>query len=573
MNETNGRAKYTAPQMPKVAALYVRVSSEDQAKDGKSSPQTQLAALRKKAAELDFATAEEYIYEDHHSGEELFERKALSRLREDARARRFGLVLAYNVYALAKNQAHLGLLKLEWDRLGIRMAFATEEVEDTPVGRAMRNMLAFAAEMEGERRKDRVQRARQARAEAGNPIAGSRAPYGYKWTDMRRADGRLAKAQLVEDPTTAAVVRRIYSMADQGASLRSIAATLTAERVPTPTGRSPVWDRSTLLKILHNPIYKGEARALRTRMVPVDPTVRDKYKHSTREVPRPDHEQVSLPEDYAPAFVTPEVWARVAERLRRNQELSPRNNRQPTASILRGLVRCGHCGYRMSFVNTTQMGPIVRCGNSMTIPGRPDRCVSQGNAKLARELEPDVWADVAEYLKHPERVKAHNERVRTSPDPEAENMATLDTRLKKIKQDIAKIQDYVLRLDDHDALAQWGLKEQELWRELRKLEADRQAAESRAENREARKHAFEDLISMLEVVKWQVDAFDERQRRNALLALDIQVRLWRAGERTPRHETNMRITLGALKDLGATSVPDGSNCDDLVFEPLQSMKE
>src|SRR6516164_1981133 len=65
-----GRARYVAPLLPRVAALYLRVSSEMQAAEGKASLPTQLAALRAKADEMGFAVDEAYIYTDAWTGEE-----------------------------------------------------------------------------------------------------------------------------------------------------------------------------------------------------------------------------------------------------------------------------------------------------------------------------------------------------------------------------------------------------------------------------------------------------------------------------------------------------------------------
>ncbi|HKB46268.1 MAG TPA: recombinase family protein, partial [Ktedonobacterales bacterium] len=111
-------ARYQPVPLPRIAALYCRVSSKKQAEDDKTSLQTQLAALQAKAAALGYATAPDSTYSEAFSGEELHQRPVLSRLREDARARRFALVLAYNVYALAKNQAHTAILLDEWECLG-----------------------------------------------------------------------------------------------------------------------------------------------------------------------------------------------------------------------------------------------------------------------------------------------------------------------------------------------------------------------------------------------------------------------------------------------------------------------
>lgn len=187
-----------------------------QADDGrhKTSLKTPLAALQLKAAELGYAIAPEYMYMEVFNGEELIERPELSRLRDDARERRFAIVLAYNVYALAKNQAHLAILHDEWQHLGVALDFVTEQLEDTPIGRAILSLHAFAAAVEGERRKDRIIRARLARVKGGRAVVGHHPGhhpnYGYQWADTRLPDGRLARERLEMNPETAPIVVRMF---------------------------------------------------------------------------------------------------------------------------------------------------------------------------------------------------------------------------------------------------------------------------------------------------------------------------------------------------------------------------
>ncbi len=536
-------AKYTAAPLPRVAALYVRVSSEAQAKEGKTSPQTQLAALKAKAAELGFATMDDLIYEDHHTGEELNERKALARLREDGRAGRFALVLAYNVYALAKNQAHLGILLDEWDRLGIRLAFATEDLEDTPIGRAIRNMQAFAAEMEGERRKDRVQRARLERARSGKPVVGSRANYGYVWAQDRRPDGRLAHDRLQVYPPTAAVMARMYNMVDAGKTLRGVAALLTSEGVPTPTGKTDAWDPSTVMRLLRDPIYKGEARTLRRRSVPVDKSVRHLYKRRTREVPRPEDEQIPLPPSYAPALVSVELWERVNEQLRRNKELSSRNNRNPSASILRQLVRCGHCGYRMSVLNTTNKnGVVIRCQTGIGRLSQRDRCTGHGLTIVAHKLDAAVWAKVAYVLRHPAVITEAVERMRASPTPGTDNLASIDERLAKIDQQIATIHKQVLKVDDEAARDRWAADEKLLWNERRKVEDERVKAVHAVDGWRLLKYDLEQIGEGIRKGSKDPNEYTPEERRKTLLTFGVEALVYRAGH-TPRARMVLRLPL------------------------------
>lgn len=72
------------------AAIYVRVSTADQAEKGYSL-ETQLSACRAKAAELGIPDIEEYI-DDGYSGE-FIDRPALTRLRSRIRQEAFQAVI------------------------------------------------------------------------------------------------------------------------------------------------------------------------------------------------------------------------------------------------------------------------------------------------------------------------------------------------------------------------------------------------------------------------------------------------------------------------------------------------
>lgn len=77
---------------------------------------------------------------------------------------------------------------------------------------------------------------------------------GYKKGD----DGVM---QLV--PEEAIIVQQIYSMFKQGMTPHTIAADLTKRDIPTPTGKKK-WQPSTVLSILSNEKYKGDALLQKT---------------------------------------------------------------------------------------------------------------------------------------------------------------------------------------------------------------------------------------------------------------------------------------------------------------------
>lgn len=103
---------------------------------------------------------------------------------------------------------------------------------------------------EAERIKERHQRGKKEKALRGLKNSGP-TPYGYR--NPSPGDPNRGRLQIV--PDEAPVVRRIFDLACEGRAIRAIAAMLTAEGVPSPRGGK--WGKTTVLRVLTNPAYRG----------------------------------------------------------------------------------------------------------------------------------------------------------------------------------------------------------------------------------------------------------------------------------------------------------------------------
>jgi site-specific DNA recombinase len=553
------RPRHVAPVLPRFAALYCRVSSKHQATEDKASLPTQLAALRQKAAKMGYAVDEAYIYQDAHTGEELAERPGISALREDARGRHFGLVLAYNTYALAKVPAHLGLLVDEWQRLGITLDFVTEKLDDTPLGQFIASANSFAAAIEGERRKDRFQRARRARAESGKPATTHRPNYGYQWADVRLPDGRLSRERLEINPTTGPAVVRMFQMAAAGQTLRSMAHDLSLDGIPTPTGKHLEWDQTTLVRILRNPLYCGQGMALRNKMVPVDKAVRHLYAHRTREVRRPVEEQVPLPATYAPALVSRALFDQVGERLRLNQQLATRNDHQPAAALARGLIRCGHCGIAVFAMNWNhgKEAPRYVCGTGARRRPGMERCAARGITINTPKLDAAIWAKVCEVLSTPDLIAREVAAMDETEAPGTDELATIDRRLAEVDRRIATKRKLADQMDDDQEIAELAAEINALRRERRDVEAERVGAEVRASGWHRQQEGLQQTLDWCQRVSGNLAGFTFAERRATLLALRAEVRLYKS-DHDPRAELTLHLPVSGARVL-ALGAPDSVN--------------
>jgi site-specific DNA recombinase len=538
-----------------VAALYCRVSSKRQAGDDKTSLRTQLAALQAKAAELGYATATQWTYQDAYSGEELHQRPALSQLREDARGGHFGLVLAYNVYALAKNQAHIAILLDEWEHLGVGLQFATEELENTPLGRLVANARAFAAEVEGERRRDRMQRALFASVNAGRMPPTARASYGYRWPDGpgdRLPSGALRRDHLERDPQTWPIVERIWREALSGHTQRAIAADLTADGIPTPTGKQG-WDQNTIHLILTNPLYWGQGRALRRKLVLNPPSVRSQYRHKSREIWRPVEDQVPLPPDFAPAVVTPQTAARLQALMAMNKRLATPQNPDPQ-ELLRGVATCAYCGRTLrvrralhadhTVQRATYVCPIGTRYSGRRI-GTARTCSCHGIE--AHALDAAVWGAIVAYFQPPERIEAEVERMRATPDPGASTVEAIDRQLADVRRQIANKRKYVDLATDDREIEEVAAEVTLLRQQERKLEAVRADTFTHYADWQATQEGLERTVGYARRVAGHLERFTQEQQRETVLTLKTAVVLYKA-DHTPRWEGTIELPLsGTLR--------------------------
>jgi len=380
----------------KRCVAYVRVSTEKQAGEDKTSLATQLQACRHLAEQHGWAVVEEIS--DEATGYSL-DRPGLHRVRTMAKAGEFDLVVAFKQERLSRSQVDMGLLSRELAKAGVGIWTVQEgRFEDTPLGRFITQTHAFVAEMDREQRREATMRGQKGKAERGHLLGSSPKPaYVYRWPeDERRDDGRLLKRRYDEDPETADIVRQMYDWALAGVSMTQIARRLNEAGVPSPYGSLPAyrtsgsWQHQTVKGILVNRMYRGEAVALALHS-------RKPGKDSKR------HEPVLLPEGVVPALVSPATWDRaqviLTERYNRQVRLA-----NPEQALLRGgLVRCGCCGRSMQLAarGAGKQARYYRCSKSghEAIP-----CTKPSPTIRTDYVEEPVWALVRSVLLDPSRI-------------------------------------------------------------------------------------------------------------------------------------------------------------------------
>ena len=287
------------------AAIYLRLSRDDGRTAESESISGQRLFLEKFCHENSFEIVAEYV-DDGFSGTS-FERPSFLRMIDDAKNKKFGVVITKDMSRLGRDYIATGeYIERFFPENGIRYIAVSDGV-DTERESAGNEMIAFKAVFNDMYAKDiskKVKCALDAKKAAGK-FVGSSPPYGYKRDETDRS-------VLVPDDRTKSVVQRIYLDFIDGKSMLSIAKALTSEGVPTPSAqkqgafhKSKSWSSVMIKRILSNPTYAGNLTQGFVKKVSYKTKKRVKVAVERRFVCKNTHE----------ALVEHEIFEKAKERL------------------------------------------------------------------------------------------------------------------------------------------------------------------------------------------------------------------------------------------------------------------
>lgn len=519
-------SRQTPPQRSNVAAIYCRVSTA--AQEEGTSLDTQESACRKFATARGYTVAEAHIYREVHTGGELWERPQLTAMREAVRRGEVRAVIAYAVDRLSREQAHLFILDDEATRAGAELLFVTEEFDKTPVGKMVRGVKAFAAEIEREKIKERTLRGKRATVEKGRPLRGPMPLYGYTW----RADG----SGYDPDPNTAPVVRRMFAEYLGGRSLRAVGAALAVDGIPSPTGQAK-WGPTSIRNVLSNPAYAGQARGWRWHF-------EKKPGGGTRRLEHPEADQVILPPEAVPALVDEATFRAVQGRLEHNKASAAGRppSVEPEGALLRGgFARCGYCGGSMyvTYQRTKKNGPyaLYRCS-----PTNTDRHGCPSFAIAADRLDREVWSYIIGRMTRAD-VLAAEWRHRQEEGPSDDELQSVERALAEVGRQQAVMANAIAALADTDASAPLLVKLQALANQKRTLEAERERAAARIQAWHDARDRLDQAEAWCKTIATKAADANYAMRRALFALMDVRVKVY-ASDRTPRYEGEAWIPTG-----------------------------
>lgn len=512
------------------AAIYCRVSSAKQ-EDGYSLDD-QERGCREYVARLGYRLV---AVEKEVADSTALSRPRLDALRESARRGEIERVIVYVQDRLGRGADIIAVSLYLLQSAGLTAECVLEPFGDTALDKGLVAIRGMVSGMEKEAIARRTQAGRKARARSGKLIPGAKPLYGYRWRGVDKAAYDI-------DPNTAPVVQRIFRELAGGATLGAIANGLAADGIPTSTG-SPIWSRSTILRIVTNRSYVGLAVAFGPRK-----TIRvtgPSGDRAWREVPRPEAEMIPLPAGTIPPLVTAEEALAVAGLLERNKAESIRNHRHPEAFLLRGFVYCGACG---GTVNTA-----MQPSNGEGYPDRPVYLVPRSrwrhrecpNAKIpGHRLDGEVWESLRVRLADRSFIAGQIARHRRQ-DTAGEELAAVEQGIADIARRQVNLARTIGNLDDADATEPLEVELASLGTQKRGLEARRTALRAQRAAWEETGRVLTQLEEWCDLWRDNLDSADFALKRKILAALDVRVSIFPAS-RHPRWEiaTDWSAALG-----------------------------
>ncbi len=227
------------------AALYVRVSTEDQAREGHSL-EAQEEMLRAYCEAQGWEVASVYR-DDGYSGRNT-RRPGYQRMLEEREL--WDCVLVLKMDRIHRSSKNFMAMMESLEGWGKSFSSSTESLDTSnALGRFVMDMIQRIGQLESEQIGERTYMGMREKAESARGILGFRVPYGY----------RLEEGSLIPEESEADIVRWIFSAYLEGRSMDDIAFTLN-NRHGTLTRSGNPWNVHNLRTVLHNPVYAGFLR-------------------------------------------------------------------------------------------------------------------------------------------------------------------------------------------------------------------------------------------------------------------------------------------------------------------------
>ena len=286
-------------EVKKVCGLYMRVSTEDQAREGFSLPE------QKERLEA-YCKFKGFVIKDYYTDAGISAktgnyRPEFERLKEDIKSKKINTIIALKQDRITRSIFDWEELMRFLEENDAYLDCVNDDINTTNAnGKMVSRILMSVSQQEIERTSERTKVGLAGAIKEGHIPA--RAPLGYKHLDKK----------LVPDLLTKDVVIRIYNLYFEGKSYYNIATIFNEEKVLGKTN----WCDTGILRIIANEVYKGD------------------YVHGKRT------NHPAYYKDVVEPIVSKELWESCQVQKKKNQK----NYMRTQTYIFLQKLKCPKCG-------------------------------------------------------------------------------------------------------------------------------------------------------------------------------------------------------------------------------------
>lgn len=452
----------------KQVAIYLRVSTDEQAKEGHYGLKVQEDRLRQFCASQGFSLDENHVFRDEgYSGSlEAKDRPGLNAMLQAAKDKEFEMLIVYRLDRLFRSQRKLLNALHELVDYGVGFQSSTEAFDtETPSGRLMLQILGSFAEHERETIRDRMMGGKLRAARDGKWVTGV-PPYGY------RVDKKTQK--LVAHPEEAEVVKKFYEwLVFEKCSLREITRRAIEQNLPTPYHKPKEdgkrvggkWYKRTINRILVNEVYTGQFYYNKYKRP-------FKYLNSVleEENQRPESDHIFMT---VPSIISQDLYEKAIQQLQDNRRFQKRNEKR--TYLFSGLLYSGYSGRKLQSGYQTpkkdKVTPYLGKYYHVYVPDldrKPADCDKNNpEGQCAETRLIPIWNTLVAILSNPQNVIPQLEEYtfkRSNENKVKRQLSDLDKQLEVLRTKRLRIQDVYINAqmdkDDYNSRMKQVRKEE-----------------------------------------------------------------------------------------------------------------
>ena len=483
-------------------AIYVRLSREDERSIESESITNQKDYLTRYVLDQGWNLVDVFA-DDGYSGTN-FNRPDFNRLLTYIVSKKVNLVITKDLSRLGRDYIDTGYyLERYFPERGIRYIALNDGI-DTFENNSNNDMSPFKSVMNDFYARDISKKVRSTinQKRKNGEFIGSFAPYGYLKDSQN-------KNKLVIDEATAGVVRKIFNMFVNGTSLIKIALALNNEKISSPRahkkqtsnykgrdGELDVWSFETIKYILTNPTYSGNVTQNRYT----------KINYKTEKLKKVSRESWITVNDTHEGIIDEETFQHVQEIFGVRDYETKYAPKDGVRHLLSGMIFCGDCGSRMTFVTSGAKTVYAICSRYK------NHKMCTRHSIPEKELEASVIDNlkkIAAYASDYEKLLAAAQKNAThtkEDDPIRLEVVRMDARVCEIKKTLKnlyedKLKGIVTETDFMDFSRDYNEEREKINFRLGKLNKEKKAMEQQEEQAEKLIKLVKDLTNFTNVSK------------------------------------------------------------------------